>query len=300
MDNKVHVGICSDRNYIHFVKIAIVSILDNYRDSRELVIHLVHNGLTKSDVQELEALKRFGAFTLDAILIDSVAFAQKWGATHPTYWRFALMAACENCDKLIYLDCDLVVLDDISKLYDVDLQGHTLGAVGDRAGLKVCEKIGVPHQRYFNAGVLLINLKKLRDENALERLCSENHRLAVKLLFMDQDLLNSAYKNDLVLLPQKWNIINSVYRNMPLEGMYTVEDVIEAVKSTGIAHFTGSHKPWKVFKTTHHPFAHKFWKYALMAPVPSGFKWKIRWKMLLTGRFKDAGKKRPWSDIPLR
>ena len=99
-------------------------------------------------------------------------------------------------DKLIYLDTDIMLNGDINELYNTDISNHELGVVLDRYGQVFIKA------NYFNSGVLLMNMKKLKESNMLEKvrnLCSNK-----KMPFPDQDALNKLCKNKLYL-PRKFN-----------------------------------------------------------------------------------------------
>jgi lipopolysaccharide biosynthesis glycosyltransferase len=297
--DKIHVAFVSDRNYLHFVHIALASLLSHHPDGN-LEITLIHSDLNDHDFCKFAPLQKIGPFDLKPIQIDKETFHEQWGVSKVIFFRLALPSLRPYLRKIIYLDCDLVVLDDIAKLWEYPLDGKTLAAVGDRAGKKVEQFINVPAVRYFNSGVMIMNLDKMRANNA-EKFMQRTYREQKDyILFQDQDILNICYNNDFQLLPQKWNIINSVYRNLPVPGMYNNEEVIAALQEPGIAHFTGSHKPWLFWKTTHHPYAHCFWHYALMAPIPWQTKFKFICKRLITGSFKDSSVKRPWDKSILK
>ena len=210
------------------------------------------------------------------------------------YYRLELAERLPDVSRVIYLDCDVVVLDDIEKLWTVDLRGKPLGGIGDRAGLQEVRRCYADGGIMFNSGVMALDLELWRRENHTEKLAAfwkENHSW---MHFADQGLLNAYFRNAYTLLPQRWNIINSVYRNPVVLGMYTEEEVREAIRNPGIVHFTGHHKPWKFFKRFHHPYGYTFCLCALDTPIPFAKKLKYWLKLHLNGRFVDAKKACGW------
>jgi UDP-glucose/galactose:(glucosyl)LPS alpha-1,2-glucosyl/galactosyltransferase len=197
-------------------------------------------------------------------------------------------------EKCIYLDCDVIALDDIAKLWTLKLQGRPLGGVGDRAGLQTKRHIYNKKQPMFNSGVMLLDLALWRQEGYVDKLAAFWNENRSWMNFADQGLLNAFFDGNYTMLPQRWNIINSVYRNPPVESMYDAEEVKESIRHPGIVHFTGHHKPWRFWKSFHHPYGYTFCLCALKSPVNFWFKTKLWLKLRLRRRFVDSPKKRDW------
>jgi lipopolysaccharide biosynthesis glycosyltransferase len=298
LNNKIHIALATDDNYVYFALIVLTSIVLNHSDGTPIVVHILTGGLQAEQASRFEVFSKYG-MEIDILTIDIDRFSKRWNTARPTYFRLELPELLPTVSRVIYLDCDVVVLDEISKLWKLDLHGHPLGAIGDRVGLDPARNMNLPPERYFNAGVLLLDLERMREQNAVEK-CNDlwiRHRSEIKVA--DQGLLNKCFCDDMELLPQKWNIINSVYRNPPVPGMYTAEEVTEAIRHPGIVHFTGAHKPWLLLKRFHHPYAYTFCQYARRAPIPRSKKIKYWLKQYLNGFFIDSKKQRPWkrSDI---
>lgn len=199
-----------------------------------------------------------------------------------TYARVLLGDFLPEFDRVIYLDTDTVVVGDLADLAASDLTGSTLGAVDDPliAGMYTRRLLGpeagrpLKIPRYFNAGVMLIDLTRWRHNRVTERL--------VELLlerrpydFMDQDPLNVLLKNDWAELPDSWN------RLVPQPGF--VPAATSAVGRSGgarrhllldgakVVHFIGSRKPWMPSSTLEPAFADLFWRYVAIGrsgPLP--------------------------------
>ena len=296
--NAIHVAVVSDRKYFHFVLIAVTSIL-HYHRTGDLVVHLIHPDLTEEDFARLCTLREKAPFEFVPHHLDTGKFARDFGVSRPILWRLAIPELVPEADRLIYLDCDLVLCDDIAKLWATDLQGNIMGAVGDRVGRRV-NIAGIDPLRYFNSGVMLWDLKRMRQENAMEQWQKVLKEHDCNLPYTDQTLLNLVHRDECLLLPQNWNLHNSIYRNPPLEGMYTVEETIDAIRNPAIVHFTGHHKPWLFFKFTHHPYAGRFWHFALQAPISRRLKAKLILKRLFMGRLHEPKCSRAWGEADLK
>ena len=292
MDN-IQIAFVTDSHYLDFAIISIVSLLDNHRYGG-LIINLIHNDLSDDDIKRVLKLQEMAPFELVPHFIDKKEFQREWGVARPTYYRLMLPDICKTVDRMIYLDCDMIVLDDIIHLWQQDLHGSYLGVCGDRCGLKVCKDLGMQPEKYFNAGMLLMDLAKMRldnSSNSMKKIIRDNN---VKLKYADQDILNYCFWDKSIILHQRWNILTSVYRNLPVKGMYTVEEVKEALSNPGIVHFTGHHKPWLFWKTTHHPYANRFFRYVKMSPISKTFKLKMLLKEYFFNIWKAPTSSVPW------
>ncbi len=300
--DKIHIALATDDRYVSFALIVINSILHFHpKSGKKLVFHILTDGLSP------EYRSLFSQFSSDQVevkeqIVDTEKFAARWcGKKSPMYYRLELPERIPETDRMIYLDCDVIVLDDIEKLWQMDLQGKPLGAIGDRAGLQEKRKCYCPDSIMFNSGVMLLDLAQWRKENYVPQLAVFWEKNISWMNFADQGLLNAFFGSRYAMLPQQWNIINSVYRNPPAEGMYTSEEIREAIRHPGIVHFTGHHKPWKFWKSFHHPYGYTFCLCAIHTPGLA-FLSKLKYwlKLRLRRRFTDSSHQREWSKEDLR
>jgi len=186
-----------------------------------------------------------GSAQIQWITVDLKQFSGYEGLTpHVSTMAYARLLIPEllpeTRSRILYLDADLLVLDEVAPLWTVDLQGAPLGAVLDR--LDPLIKAGDPGLRevppvrdYFNSGVLLLDLERWTaegiSEKALEFL-ARNPRTP----FMDQDALNVACDGRWTMLDTRWNFQNHFTTR--------VADV-DPAERPAIAHFVTSVKPWK-------------------------------------------------------
>lgn len=195
-----------------------------------------------------------------------------------TYFRFLIQDILPDCDKVLYLDGDLVVTTDVAALYEIQLGENLLAAARDpdflgqinganpltmdycRAVLQMKD----PYS-YFQAGVLLLNTKAMRAAYSLEEWLT----FATKQYkYSDQDVLNIHCEGRVKYLDMSWNLLTDcAHGRIDQVITYAPNDVFAAYKaarlSPKIIHFAGYMKPW------HHPdedFAASFWKYARLTP----------------------------------
>jgi lipopolysaccharide biosynthesis glycosyltransferase len=142
---------------------------------------------------------------------------------------------------------------------------------------------------------MLFDPAKMRRENHVARFKSLFNDRGDRIKYPDQDILNLAYADDCMKLPLRWNLNTTVYRNPPVESIYTLEETLDALTDPGICHFTGRHKPWIFGATTHHPYASFYPYFAAMAGWAPGDLLKLKLKFhWFTGILKKPKEKVPW------
>lgn len=127
-----------------------------------------------------------------------------------TYLRLFLSDVVPpETNKVLYLDCDLLVNGPIADLWNIDLTNHSVGCVEDQWS-GVAEKYELldyhPRYSYFNAGVMLVNLDYWRNHRLVNRFTDYVATHADKLQFADQDVLNAVLHESKLLIPMRWNL----------------------------------------------------------------------------------------------
>ncbi len=263
--NKIHIFFASDENFVQHLAVTITSILCNSNNDDEFIFYIMDGGISAKSKQKLNNLKKIKQFDIEFLLINKEEF-KKCSIDKrcdyisiETYYRFKIASLKPELEKAIYLDSDIVVKKSLKFLWETDLKNFTLGAVEDvniRFKQEAKERLGC--EFYFNAGILLINLKKWREINA-EQSCFEIiDQEKSKILWVDQDVLNLLFKNDIKFLHPSWNVQTVIYRGGGFS-VYSQQQVDEAIKDPAIIHFIGYIKPWNPNKT--HVLDIEYFKY---------------------------------------
>lgn len=136
--------------------------------------------------------------------------------TPETYYRFFLPQFFPEFDKVLYLDADTLILHDIAPLFSIDIGNNYLGVTHDceivrmsnLAGTEYSDyfrkTLGVKIENYFQAGVMLVNLAQMRQDNITEKLISALIKIGTPK-FVDQDILNMVCQNNVLFIPQNWD-----------------------------------------------------------------------------------------------
>lgn len=175
-------------------------------------------------------LKRLASLGLNRPRLSKAAFA-----------RLFAPSLLPDLDRVLYLDSDLLVTDDLARLWEINLGGKPLGAVPDPyfiflgADVANCRERGVsPFHRYFGSGVLLMDLQQWRDEGAEKTLVTLGEPGQLVRRFNDQSVLNFYFAGRVCYLPKRWNQLRFHWNR----------SAAFAPRRRGIVHVGGSPKPW--------------------------------------------------------
>ncbi len=165
------------------------------------------------------------------------------GRGQVVYLRLALPAAfAGEYDRLLYLDGDVFVQrGDFEAFLALDLGPHAIGAVRDNSQWRTpgrrpeqFRRLGLPKARYFNAGVMLIDVATYNGTGLLDRCVALGRANRAVMIRHDQNLLNATLQGDWAELSPLWN------------WQYTwASRLFEAMEDANIVHFIGPRKPWK-------------------------------------------------------
>ncbi|WP_455655275.1 glycosyltransferase family 8 protein [Phascolarctobacterium sp.] len=238
MPEQIHLGFGIDKNFGKFAGITITSLVHN-NIGHDLIVHIVYDELLPEDMEKLQQMERlYRNLTLRFYQITSTAgmtfIVPPGHITQAMYYRylFADMLPPE-ITKIIYMDADIICKGDILPLWQLDLQGKVLAAARDYGEDRSCDRIGLKNGRYFNSGVLLMDLTKWRQQKLTQKLFQWLEQVGgTKILWGDQDALNGVIDGEFVELPKIFNCI--VINNT------TLNEKLQAV----IVHYIDYVKPW--------------------------------------------------------
>lgn len=213
-------------HYSVWVGTVMQSILE-HTDSR-ICFHILHDETLSIDNKyKLEKVARSGSSIIEFHKIDendfSVVKNQMSRFTIGTMFRCSLPELLPNLNRIIYLDADLFVNRDIKELWDVDICEYCLAGVVDEGVAvhnypRILNKYpGIKKESYFNAGVLYMNLKKLREFGNLKKLFVDFLVENPEVGLPDQDALNVIFHNKVLYLDGSWNQFVFMHRKDNVE-----------------------------------------------------------------------------------
>lgn len=240
-----HIFFCSDVNYLKYVGVTITNIL--LIDKNKYIFHIFVDQITQDNLFRLkETAKYYNVNIYIYIIKKEFINAAKKASCTKSHLSDAIGIICFrfiapqiinsiNREKILYLDVDIIVKKEINNIFKLDLKEKIVGAVEDVSS-DVLSNIWKT-KKYFNAGVLLIDINKWRNENITEK-CLEMLN-SNKFIYLDQDILNIVLNNNVNYISPIYNYQYSLSRifNKGCACKKLNNDVI-------IYHFIGSDKPW--------------------------------------------------------
>ncbi|MEG0723403.1 MAG: glycosyltransferase family 8 protein [Akkermansia sp.] len=276
--NDINVVYASDNNGALMLGVSIQSMLDCHQTLEPLHIFIMGNNLSDENKKRLELFITSRKYFIHYIEMNSMfkdfPVGDAW--TTATYYRLSLAECLPlNIDRVLYLDIDVVFARDVSELYHTDFDGNMLAAVETTedvlpAALARMEKeVGLVYPcQYFNAGVILYNLKEIREldfEKEVLQYACEN---IAHLTWQDQDIINHMFFQKILPLHPRWNINDgSIWeicwrgRRSFLNNSLSEQEIVDAAYHPGIIHLWGHPKPFapRVFRHDYGIF-NKAWK----------------------------------------
>ena len=261
---------CStDDNYIQHCLAMLCSVFDNNKN-HEITLHLLEHNLSECNKELIRCLcERYNnilkVYEIEEGFLTNLSIADY----HPdlsiaTYYRLLLPSVLESSiHNVLYLDCDVIVLEDISDLFELELSDYGVAAVKDGTpGNNEHRKImGLAlNQSSFCAGVLMINLDYWRNNNSQINMVAYANKMNGKLIMEDQDILNHEFRNHWFQLPYKYG-----YTPMSIALLDVCQkwaDVVEYVNNPCIIHFAAHVKPWLDIRI---PKGQFYWKYVFLS-----------------------------------
>jgi lipopolysaccharide biosynthesis glycosyltransferase len=267
------------------------SLKRHLRGDRRVVLHAFHSDHIAHDPAYFVGFNS-ATFELRLRQIGNRfhGVATNWPShlTEATLLRLLLPSVLNDVDRVIYLDCDLVVLNDITSLYDTDLSDFPLAACLDfwlsgappfappivGWGVEewyrfLSEVVRLADRRaYFNAGVLVMDLKRFRNAGLIHAAEEFLERTNYRTVYVDQDALNHVINGAFVRLDSRWNVL----ANRSEAGLDTADS--ENAASTHLSHsdpwiihYAGPYKPWSCEGRRTSVWNRRFWLEAAEAAV---------------------------------
>ena len=258
--DEIPVFFSTDDNYIPFLDVALASMIENASKEYKYRIVILNTGLDPQNIAKIKQRESAG-FKIDFVDITEelghimTRFKNVYHFSIVTYYRLFIASMFPNCDKIVYLDCDLVVLGDISELYHTDLGDAVFAAAPEQFVRNTHEfrvyaekALGVDPDGYVNAGVLVLSLEQFRRNEIEKKFVELLTEYDFDLLDPDQAYLNYLCDGKICVLPNGWN---KEPMPLPCEG------------KKNIVHYALYKKPWQYDDVIDGEY---FWHYAKISP----------------------------------
>lgn len=250
----------TDDNYVPFLTVAIKSLIENASRDYTYDIIVLNTGLKEEYMNKLKAFEdecfNIKFENVEHKIVDVIHKLKSRLRDYYSlsiYYRLFIPSLFPEYDKVIYLDADIVVLEDISKLYNEDIEEYLVGAVPDevistdeRFKIYIEEALDIKFGKYFNSGVLVLNLKEFRKEHIESKFIYLLNKYNFDTVAPDQDYLNVLCKDKVKYVDRGWDRMPNVDP--------TFDD-----KNLHLIHYNMFMKPWKYENVLYEEY---FWKYA--------------------------------------
>lgn len=247
----VDVVLITDANYMDFTRVAINSAKQTKCPNSTYNFYVMTVDVSASDEEALKALAGDGVtVTLKPEQEVDLFYIRDTHVSKASLLKYYIAEAFPELDKALYIDSDVLVLHDLNRLFKTDIEGKYLAAVKDPSwffeNMHVVELNLEKRGYYFNSGVMLMNLKKIREDGLKEKL--EDYTNNNFRTYMDQDAFNVVVGDDVVLLDFENNAINFFFEHIDLATMNRFydrnwENIQEVFAPVIILHFASSKKP---------------------------------------------------------
>ena len=283
-ENIVPICFSANDKYMPLLATQIVSIIKNSSDQKNYDIVILMTEISdENKVKILSLIASHPNFSIRFVNVGPQVYGYNFYIesditntkySDEIYYRVLAPAVMQNYSHVIFLDADLVVLDDVAKLLDYASDSHMISAVRDYEGIANCynnnyertkyriSELGITNfDDYFISGVIVMNNNMFNErfstKELLDMAVSKNWKQ------YDQDLLNYLCKGSVKIIDAKWDFvedIDGVYQSMPKQ---LFAEYLESEKDPKIIHYSASRKPWK---RTESKYNKHFWEYAKQTP----------------------------------
>ncbi len=257
----MNVVYASDNGYVMQLGTSLLSLLVNNQELQELNIYCLDGGIEQENVKRLQDLVRSHGRSITFIQVHGFrnAFSVELnghGFNEIVYARLLLTDYLpESVDSVLYLDCDTVIDGSLETLEHTEfVQGELLAAVPElyMPPKQKAQAIGFKkRETYYNAGVLLINLKQWREEQLKESFLEYYAKHHERLLYNDQDIINAVCKGRIATLPQSFNMSGNqpyfpIWYLRIIQPAYVSKkpEAIDMIQHPKIIHYLGDERPW--------------------------------------------------------
>ncbi len=254
-EQNISIAFCVNNTYAQQLAVTIFSILIN-NPQTVINFYIFTSDFSETNIHKLQKFRiSFPHVNFTFIFVKKEIFSKLQLNINyisiETYYRYIIADYLPNIDKILYIDADTIINGPLSALWKQDISDYYIAGVEDIYINEIHHKSTInftDSNLYVNAGVLLMNLNKIRSANLGQTLITKTAKLFNKIKFQDQDILNIVCKNHILKLDSKYNFTSGNIKSEKNQASKAI-----------IIHYTGSDKPWH--PTSKHPLKKLYLKY---------------------------------------
>lgn len=307
----LHIGLCADERFSLPLGVCVTSIFMS-NTMNEIFIHILTSGLSQDTINRLEKTALKYNQTLKVYLIDQSLF-DKYPLSEyfpqAIYFRYLLPEILPiEIDKVLYLDCDTVAINDLKPLWDIDISDNPIAAVQDANGDDIYNRnrIEIFDGKYLNSGVLLMNLNIWRKEDCFCKLTSYIKEFPERCEFPDQDALNAIFHERTRWLSFRYNFQSVLSEDFCQYRLHksNYEDICDSFRHIVVLHYSSCMiKPW--IRDVSHPltfiwrsiYEQSYWNKIELKPQYDFIRRYIKTKLHLEPYYPQAKLNSVFNDI---
>ena len=255
----VHLAVNMDNKYIYPFIVYLTSLLHNKANSTFYIIHvLTGNGIINSTFEKINrTIEAFGKYSSNVSYYNLGNQFNRAQTNNyisiAAYYRISLPSLLPNVDKVIYTDTDIINFKDLSEMYNIEFKGkmYFCGTLDYIGHLEELRKLGIFTDKYMNTGVMLMNLKAMRNDSIEEKI--RNFVYSHFLNHHEQTAINAVCYNNIQILSYKYasfafsskEKLNYFNNNQSKLYRYNESELNQSFYDPTLLHFPGYVKPWE-------------------------------------------------------
>lgn len=265
----MNIALAADEFFAIPCLITIVSILENNKGN-ECRIYVLTTGFSQKTLDKFSKInniyhQKIEVITMKTEQLQGVKIDPVFSAM--TYFRFFLPNILVAEEKVLYLDCDMLICKALDDLYNTDLSGKACAVVEDQWAddIRAKNRLNIESPT-FNAGMLVMNLEYWRQNNISRKCIDYLINNKETCIFCDQDAMNALLENQVIYLPYRYNMQAGWFGNLNEIPFHRNKwDILkQEMSKTVIMHYSMRVKPWH--KESTHPFKNDYVRYAKIHP----------------------------------
>lgn len=275
----LNVAFCLDDNYA-MPATAVIKSLQKNNLALKKKVYIVHTKLSNTAIEILESCNdEFTEIIFRKTEVSIEDVGPKNHVSSAAFIKIELVKILEELDTVLYLDADMAVTGSLSELTDLNLDNYFLAAV-ENPFFKRHDELEVDKNFfYFNSGMMLLNLKFMRENDFYSKAHLVIRNEAKKLMFHDQDVFNIVADGKVLQLPIEFNFQTFYLRKIHKFDRVRRRCILSVYPNVKIMHYSSGIKPWKALDP--HPAKNRFrefYSYPVVNDydIITGIKYRIR------------------------
>lgn len=250
--------LCFDEKYVPYAAVTIRSILDNCNGNNYVFLHLITHNVSEQSIRDLISLGgNMKFYSIDENAIANFPVTNEWSIA--TWFRLFIPELIRDVDRILYLDCDVIVNSSLDKLFSLDLNNISVAGCVDTQNYSdiTNRRLGLPANNiYICAGVLMMNLLYWREHDIKDKIVSLVTSKRIKLDFLDQDAINIVCNADKLVLDPSYGVLPGYFLNNDFISTHS-RDIIRILDKPDVIHYAG-YQPWH-FEKNKSPHSNIWW-----------------------------------------